>query len=345
MKSEKGQRKKAFLIIVSMLIGAVFIGGLGLLFSCYAMDIKAEAVRLGIMKKRTDNYGTVLSVINDYNVVQAGKAIDLYNIPEGEKYLYIYKNLETPVLPTDVKSVLNYNLLLVNRSNKFKDGNDLELEFLGENKAFTNSSTARLKSEVAEHLKGMLNAAHRDGHKKIIITGAYRSLPTQKRLFSESYSYWERIVPNPYTKTNEKVAKPGYSEHHTGMAADIVSNGATAKSFGKTAFYKWMNSNSYKFGFVERYPKGKEKITQYIWESWHYRYVGQPFAKYLTKNKLTMEEFIEKLRVEEPPVLEYAARKYHLIYVKGADYISVEDGVEYQLFKLTSSEKLLVIIE
>lgn len=344
MRKNQGRKKPLTLFLTILLSGVLLLGG-GFLTCFIGLDIKAEASKLGVFKRKAENYGTVLSVVNDYNVVQAGKGEDLYHIPAGEKYLYIYKSMDVPLTFQVMKPMLSYDLLLVNRSHRFKDATETELEFLGENRSFSNASTARMRTTVAEQLKSMLNAAYRDGFRSIILTGAYRSISTQKRLFSDSYSYWERIVPDPYTKTNEKVAKPGYSEHHTGMAADIVSKGATGKTFGGTAFYRWMKKNSSKFGFIERYPKGKEKITKYIWESWHYRYVGKPFAKYLTEHKLTLEEFIEKLRVEEPPVIEYAAKKYHLVYVKGAENIFAEDGVEYELYKLTSTEKLLVILE
>lgn len=329
-------------VAVAILVIVAFLGSIGLLFK---RDLTAEAVKFGIMKKKTDNFGTVLGKIGDYNVVQAGLAPDMFNIPVGNKYVYVYKSLDFIPVSTSMKPLLKYDLLIVNEGNKFKDASQIKLEYLGKNKTFSSKTSYRLQPEVLKNMKEMLGAAHAEGNKNIIVTGSYRGINEQTRMFTELYKYWSKRIKNPYEKTNEKVAKPGYSEHHTGMAADIVSNGATSKTFAKTKFYKWMHANSYKYGFVERYPKGKESVTKYMWESWHYRYVGLPYSKYLTKNGLVLEELLEKLQMEKSIVIEYAARRYNLIYLKGAENISVEPGVEYEIFKLTATEKILMILE
>lgn len=91
-------------------------------------------------------------------------------------------------------------------------------------------------------------------------------------------------------------ARPGYSEHQTGLAFDIgeenhESHWASA-SFGETEAAKWLMSNAYKFGFILRYPEGKEQITGYMYESWHYRYVGKDIAEQIFKRNLTLEEYL-----------------------------------------------------
>ena len=111
-----------------------------------------------------------------------------------------------------------------------------------------------------------------------------------------SYTYQEKLY-NKYVKIDGKEkadtysAKPGHSEHQTGLAVDI-SNGITSyMNFENTDEYKWMINNAYKYGFILRYPKGKETITGYNYESWHYRYVGINIATYIKKHNITFDEY------------------------------------------------------
>ena len=92
--------------------------------------------------------------------------------------------------------------------------------------------------------------------------------------------------------TNLHIAKPGESEHHTGLAIDIKSGDTSPFIISKE--YVWLKKNAHKYGFILRYPEGKEEITGYAFEPWHYRYVGKKIAKFITKNNMTLEEYIEK---------------------------------------------------
>ena len=110
-----------------------------------------------------------------------------------------------------------------------------------------------------------------------------------------SYSFQNTLYTN-YIKRDGKEAaetysaRPGYSEHHTGLAIDLntVNN-----AFASTAESKWINDNCHKYGFIIRYPKGSEEITGYQYEPWHLRYVGEDLAKklYNDGNWITMEEY------------------------------------------------------
>ena len=115
------------------------------------------------------------------------------------------------------------------------------------------------------------------------VTSSYRSYEDQKSIY------------NTYLKQNGKeyvekyVATPGYSEHQTGLALDVKS--VNSSPFKSTKQYKWMNENANKYGFILRYPEGKEEITGYNAESWHYRYVGKEIAKYIHENNITFDEY------------------------------------------------------
>ncbi len=109
-----------------------------------------------------------------------------------------------------------------------------------------------------------------------------------------SYDYQEKIY-NIYVKefgeekTNTFSAKPGHSEHQTGLAIDLCED---SDKFIGTKEDIWLQKNAYKFGFIIRYPKGKEKITGYKYEPWHLRYVGRKYAKVIFTRGLTLEEYL-----------------------------------------------------
>ena len=144
-----------------------------------------------------------------------------------------------------------------------------------------------LRSEAAIQVEKMFKAAKK---KKIILTGVsgYRSYARQKAVFEQSAKDHGKAHADKYC------ALPGSSEHQTGLAIDVstpdIAN-VLEEKFADTKAGKWVEKHSYKYGFVVRYPKGKQKITGYNYEPWHLRYVGLKTAEYLYKNKLTLEEF------------------------------------------------------
>jgi len=130
----------------------------------------------------------------------------------------------------------------------------------------------------------MLDDGRSEGY-KLIDTSSLRSYEYQDYLF------------NNYVKNNgmewalKSSAKPGHSEHETGLASDIVKNGVSMYDFGSTAEFVWLKNNAHKYGFILRYPEGKEYLTGYKYEPWHYRYVGNKAAKYIYENNITFEEY------------------------------------------------------
>lgn len=91
-------------------------------------------------------------------------------------------------------------------------------------------------------------------------------------------------------------ARPGYSEHQTGLAFDIgevhVTDDWATERFGETEAGKWIAANAHRFGFIMRYPEGKESVTGYMYEAWHFRYVGEEIAENIYTNKGTLEEYL-----------------------------------------------------
>lgn len=116
------------------------------------------------------------------------------------------------------------------------------------------------------------------------IASGYRSYATQKRLYNNYVSSDGKEAADTYS------ARPGYSEHQTGLAFDLNS---VEESFANTDEGKWVKDNCYRYGLIIRYPKGKESITGYIYEPWHLRYVGVELATklYNDGNWITLEEY------------------------------------------------------
>ena len=132
------------------------------------------------------------------------------------------------------------------------------------------------------------------------VCSSYRSVARQQELLEEDIA---DLVKKGYTYTDayEEVTKetmpPGYSEHATGLAFDIVALSyqmLDAKQ-EKTAENKWLRAHCAEYGFILRYPKDKVDVTQISYESWHFRYVGTAAAGYITENDLTLEEFMTQL--------------------------------------------------
>lgn len=114
-----------------------------------------------------------------------------------------------------------------------------------------------------------------------------------------SYSYQSNLYDN-YVKqdgvsnADKYSARPGFSEHQTGLAVDVDNGKSSFNNFENTKEYKWLLDNAYKYGFILRYPKGKEDITGYMYEAWHYRYVGVEIAALIHENNMTYEEYYFK---------------------------------------------------
>lgn len=139
----------------------------------------------------------------------------------------------------------------------------------------------QMERVAAKYFKEMSNAAKKDGIRVYNVSG-YRSFNTQKYLYNNYVSRDGKAKADTYS------ARAGTSEHQTGLATDINS---VSSDFETTQAYKWLAKNSYKYGFILRYPKGKEYITGYMYEPWHYRYVGKDVAKVIYTKNITYEEY------------------------------------------------------
>ena len=95
-------------------------------------------------------------------------------------------------------------------------------------------------------------------------------------------------------------ARPGYSEHQTGLAIDVRSADRVYTDFGQTREYEWAKENIYQYGFILHYMPGKQWITGYKTEEWHFRYVGKETAKIIKESGLTFDEYCAVYLVNQP---------------------------------------------
>lgn len=147
--------------------------------------------------------------------------------------------------------------------------------------------TQELVSAAATAIETMF-AAGRDAGFSLAVNSSYRSYADQVA----TYNYWVRTDGQAYADRTS--AKPGFSEHQMGTAADIGTPGHVLEDFIGTPAAAWVAANSWKYGFIVSYPDGKEAITGYAAEPWHVRYVGTDVAQQVHASGLTLHEFLLK---------------------------------------------------
>ena len=149
-----------------------------------------------------------------------------------------------------------------------------------------------LRSDIKEYVDKLINDAQELGL-PIIVDSGYRSFKYQQVVL-------DALIKEKGDEAFKLVALPGASEHKTGLAIDFAyyENGIyndDVKENDKEAI--WLKNNAWKYGFILRYPKGKENVTGYNFEPWHFRFVGLKLAKYLFKNDLTLEEYYKNSNI------------------------------------------------
>lgn len=156
-----------------------------------------------------------------------------------------------------------------------------------------NAGTVQLERRTNERLTALFQAADRDGY-SLMISSAYRSVADQQKLYDDFVTAKGAALAKQY------VADPGSSEHHLGLAADVDDNSAACQKAADScnlspASAAWLAEHAPEYGFIIRYPSGKQPITGIAAEPWHLRYVGVVLATQLTASGLTFDEFIEQI--------------------------------------------------
>lgn len=181
-------------------------------------------------------------------------------------------------------------LVLVNKDNPLPEDYSVTLKTL-------NNGRSQVDETIYDALREMLTDGSNEGL-NFCVASAYRSSERQEEILNadiQAYMAQGMDYGSAYDEAVKQVMPPGYSEHETGLALDIVAvdyqlldeNQETTKE------NIWLRENCWKYGFILRYPADKEDITQIAYESWHFRYVGKEAAEYITKNGICLEEYLE----------------------------------------------------
>lgn len=209
------------------------------------------------------------------------------------------EKLQEQLVETPDVSTSDWNLILVNQANSLADNVDFE--------PYIASSGEVLDARIAQDFEAMLAAGEAEGIPFVFVSG-YRPYELQQQIYENVY--WGHLnndnsEAEAKELTEEYIAIPGTSEHMTGLAADIsdpalyhLENGLVTE-FEETATAQWLYKNAANYGFILRYPRGKEGIIDVNYEAWHFRYVGRENAQYMVGNNLALEEYVALLQKNE----------------------------------------------
>ena len=230
--------------------------------------LKNNLVRYLSYQKEYPNYSTnkiveLVNTNNDYNYYDHDIDTDV-----SKDYLLLvnkFYHLNEEYVPTD----------LVNVSNKYYYG-----------------SNHKIRQVAYDAFIDMWNQAYNEGI-YLFINSSYRDYNSQLKVYDEYKN------SQGTTYADAIAARPGYSEHQTGLSVDIFSKeNTTTSNFKNSTAHLWLINNAHNYGFIQRYQEGKEDITGFKEESWHWRYVGVEAATYIHSNNFTFDEyyayFIEK---------------------------------------------------
>lgn len=252
--------KKIFLITIMIL----------LLFSLFFINIKHE--------KKTEVKNESFYIEKNKNRYLLYKNNNK-SLSDEEVIIHVNIGLDRPFYSNTRETVNLGESILVNKYNY------LSKDYIPKNLKKIDNTT--LINYVCDAFNAMKNDI-KENNLNIIAVSGYRSFEYQDKLYKRYERYDGREKADTYS------ARAGYSEHQTGLAVDVSNGELPYTQFENTEEYKWMTENAYKYGFILRYPKNKDKITGYIFESWHFRYVGVKVSSYIKKHNITFDEYYAK---------------------------------------------------
>lgn len=297
--------KKKFWVLLGVVI-AVIIGVISFkAYYSYTHSTNYILKQKGYTEEQIDKVITNKEIIKemlnrDYNMYLVDIMTSKYFLSKNlDKYIE-YKTKYNNTSYSDVIAIINVhanldwysktnatdltkeNLILVNKFHYLEE--DYEIEDLVDMSVRYAFNDKKIKKEVYDAFKSMANAAKKEGL-TIVANSTYRTYQYQEKTYNNYKTSKGKVYADNYA------ARPGFSEHQTGLAIDVSTLKNTADSFEETDEFKWLQDNAHEYGFILRYPKGKESLTGYNYESWHYRYVGEKVAKQIKNEGITFDEY------------------------------------------------------
>ena len=237
--------------------------------------IRNTLVFVALMTSFTLAYAEETLDLSDFDDAQEAQMIEME--PEAAQWAY--------PIPYDLLMTSDY-IVLTNKENLLSE-DYIPPDLVKLTCKKISSDPIQMREVASNALSDMFAAAKEDGIILYAHSG-YRSYRTQKTMYSN------RLKKNN-GKDDGVVAYPGSSDHQTGLGIDIINKAGIGKkfttAFAETKEGKWVAENCWNYGFVIRYQKNKEDITQIMFEPWHLRYVGVQVAQYMHENDLSLEEF------------------------------------------------------
>lgn len=269
-QSKISTNKKYFISVILFLLGLslLFLGLLSLGGSSKKLENLTPTVTKTVKNRSTTTSATLSSFLQIEEKILAAESVNANFI-----------------ITTDKGNDL---LVLVNKKIRLP-ANFIPANLVSLNSLVSSAAGSQMTGEAANALKNMFDASKTEGL-NLTVVSAYRSYLQQQNLFNGYVSSAGLRSAETFS------ARPGHSQHQLGTTADLgaVGKQTLSDSFGQTLEGKWLEANSYKFGFVLSYPKGKEAITGYIYEPWHFRYIGVENAFKVKESGLILEEYLQK---------------------------------------------------
>ena len=282
-------KKKNFIIFILIILFIIFsiTKTTTLIVNTIKNKTKDDKVELSPKEKK-------LQKLNNIN-----KKIDYFNDSYIDRYIS-YKEKNNDLKITQVIKNVNMNLDLTTYEDKIPAKNlnqtnilvnkyyYLEEDYVPDNLeeiskqyALSNMKMVKVAKEAFEE---MAKAAKKE-NLNIIAMSTYRDYKYQTTLYNNY------VKQDGQEKADTYSGRPGFSEHQTGLAVDVYNGKETYTNFHLTKEFDWMQEHAKDYGFILRFPEGKENETGYYYESWHYRYVGLKIATYINEKNITYEEY------------------------------------------------------
>ena len=286
-------KKKNFTLFIVLIIVATFLGikWVHLLTSSLETEKENKKEKEQVTKKEKNTQKNNKTDINTQ--------LDYYN-EEYEKRYQNYqkknKNLSSEQVIKDVN--MNLDIEPYEDTKEAKNQNTekilvnkhyyLTKNYVPKNLETINNKYALSNMKLVNYAKEAYEQMAKDASKQnltIVVMSSYRSYNYQVNLYNRY------VKEDGKEKADTYSGRPGHSEHQTGLAIDVYNKEENYTNFEKTDEFQWMKKHAHEYGFILRFPKGKEKETGYQYESWHYRYVGKEIAQYIKNNNISFEEY------------------------------------------------------
>lgn len=294
---KRGTRRFAcvlFVLFISLFSNsfafAYFNNGNGFLNTKEESVILADIDHTMVLKE--NNESTIMSdnVVDpfdsEYGDVEGQDTVSLEEILDVREHNETFQEEKNEEEELSFKSD-DWNLVLINKQHPISTDYEFTLGNL--------SNSMQCDNRIIDDLLSMMKAADQDGI-KLVVCSPYRDLEKQKKLFERKIRYYIKSgysYIDAYKLSSQVVTIPGASEHQVGLAIDLISPKYTMldEGFENTDAGRWLKKHCHEFGFILRYPKGKENITSIEYEPWHFRYVGRDAATIIMDNEICLEEF------------------------------------------------------